>query len=380
MSRHDDIRVGSTMPINAVFTLPSTDDLGSSGALWKLVGDDDDNLEVVYTYSSDIALSIQRSGEYQRVSAASRMTVPTTLAVPDSGGHYRIVWELVLASGTHSYVESITIYPFTDAKGSGITLEMQGDQAKLTQILVGGTEANLQVYMDNIMVHEETVPSGIRTATGHEYTTTLDLSDPDKFRSSLDPYLVVWNQPSSTSTTRSTSSMYVYTPSMLSALDELNRYVNFINRDFRLEELGIQYNDLAAYLKGGADKFNGTGHITTFTMTKAKDAIRYWWLICAQWYLLRTYYLAEGMRAFDFSGQSVSLTVDLTQYLESQASNFESQIAQDMLTFKRMLHQRRVTGGDGSGTGPGRIAGRIGISFSPISRIGRNRFGGRVRR
>jgi hypothetical protein len=39
---------------------------------------------------------------------------------------------------------------------------------------------------------------------------------------------------------------------------------------------------------------------------------------------LRAQYLAEGVSAFDFSGQSVSLTVDRTQYLESEMGRIQA--------------------------------------------------------
>lgn len=113
-------------------------------------------------------------------------------------------------------------------------------------------------------------------------------------------------------------------------------------------------------------------------MTNAKGVIREYWLQCAELGALEAQYLAEGEKAFDFSGSAISLNVDRTGFLETMASNIRSNLDNNLKPIKTVMIEKGYTSGDGSGTdGEGGIAtniralGAVGISITPASCWGR---------
>jgi hypothetical protein len=59
-------------------------------------------------------------------------------------------------------------------------------------------------------------------------------------------------------------------------------------------------------------------------------------------------YMAEGSLAFDFSGQSVSLNIDRTTYIESMLGRLDTMVENQVKPVKRLLAKNGITSGDGS--------------------------------
>lgn len=58
-------------------------------------------------------------------------------------------------------------------------------------------------------------------------------------------------------------------------------------------------------------------------------------------------YMAEGSLAFDFSGQSVSLNIDRTQYIESMLGRLDSMVENEVKPLKKLLGKYGISTGDG---------------------------------
>ena len=105
-------------------------------------------------------------------------------------------------------------------------------------------------------------------------------------------------------------------------------------------------------------------------MTNAKGGIREYWLMWTELMAIRAQYLAEGEKAFDYSGAAISLNVDRTGYLDSAASAIQSELDNEFKPFKQNLVNKGQTGGDGSGDlnalGAGAM-GAVGVSLTPTN-------------
>ena len=117
---------------------------------------------------------------------------------------------------------------------------------------------------------------------------------------------------------------------------------------------------------------------TNFTMTNAKGIIREYWLLCSEMGALEAQYMAEGEKAFDFSGAAISLNVDRTGMLQTMIDSIKGNLDQNLKPIKQVMTQKGYTSGDGSGTdGNGGIAtsiralGAVGLSITPASAWGR---------
>jgi len=75
--------------------------------------------------------------------------------------------------------------------------------------------------------------------------------------------------------------------------------------------------------------------------------------------------LQEGLKAFNFSGASVSLDIDLTQAYEGLRSVTEQIIQDSVRRFKKELALRGVTGGDGDVDNPPHVT--IGRAYTSSS-------------
>jgi hypothetical protein len=83
--------------------------------------------------------------------------------------------------------------------------------------------------------------------------------------------------------------------------------------------------DICNFLMMGLSRYNGTGGtLTGYNIDSLPQQSEYFVIKCAVVEALQAQYLAEGMSAFDFSGQSTQLTIDRTQYIDSMIQQIES--------------------------------------------------------
>jgi hypothetical protein len=116
--------------------------------------------------------------------------------------------------------------------------------------------------------------------------------------------------------------------------------------------------DLVEYVNQGIALLNAAKPcVTSFNISSLPDVFFYPLINAAAYCALSAQYLAEGQAAFEFNGQSVSLSVDRTQYTDTALSRFTSYIEDQLPSTKRMWN--RSTGGTGQ------PVGSLGINFGP---------------
>ena len=360
-----EVVAGSTINSVVYFLLPVDIDTTGATAAYALV----DAESTVWTLGLADILEVEPiSLTENKIKASSIVCIPETIAVDLKGTKYQIRWLMLLEDGSrHSSSEFITILPKISGEAGVLdAVDLQTATVTLQAVLPTTGSANLEIFCNNTPVYSQAnIVSTSSSHAGYDFEHNLALST---FPAQLAPYTLVWSY--GTPLTREIGRLYVITPSIMGALRDLSTYLNRLNRKARLDELTFTTPDLLTFLSAGADMFNATDHYTTFNFTNAQQAFKQYWLVCSQIIALRTRYLEEGESSFDFSGQAVTLTVDITSYIESQISSLEAWRDANLPGFKRQLHKRGILDGDASSLSyVARTRGVAGLTDNPLSNL-----------
>lgn len=143
----------------------------------------------------------------------------------------------------------------------------------------------------------------------------------------------------------------------LTKLSDMRMYLDKVQKDIDLYT-GYRDSDLYYHLRYGLDFLNMIFPTTSWTYATFKGQFAqyvYSLIGCACLSALRAQYLAEGDSAFDYSGQPVSLTVDRTQFIESELGRWESWIDNVLKPWKKDAVKKT------------QFAGHLGLSFPTVS-------------
>ena len=181
--------------------------------------------------------------------------------------------------------------------------------------------------------------------------------------------------------TRQTTELFIVNPTILGAVEDCRRMVmKARTTQFGFDDMLFDVGTLLGWLRRGRDLFNAaSGIMTEFTMTAATGGVREYWLRYSEVSMLLAHALAEGEKAFNFSGQAISLDVDKAAVYQQLADALQSRLDQEIKPFKQNLLKKGAVAGDGNING---VAGsftstsRLGISVHPASQIGRPWLGG----
>lgn len=335
-------------------------------------------------YSSGIGFNYTSTAlpSATKVEAQAVVNVPTNAQPTLEGQSYQVRWTLALNGTTFNSFESLTVTAKTSAPvGSEDIVELEGSDASVGIVFYNPYEV---VTVDVYTHSNELIASGLHSGTavqldsGWLYTAEV-LAATIPLPAQLEPYTLVWagrNSARPNYVDRQTGRLFIVTPSMLQAVADLRLTLNKSRATIAHEEdLLFTEAILLSYLRSGRDYFNGAGlgMLTAFTMTNAQGAIREFWLRSSLVAALRAQYLAEGEKAFNFSGQAISLDVDRTQYYQGLAETFKSELDQELKPFKQNLIKKGIVAGDGNldpttGVGMRKGAlGTVGITFSPAN-------------
>lgn len=210
-----------------------------------------------------------------------------------------------------------------------------------------------KIYRDNELIFEESVQES-------DTSVTVNLSN---IYASIDPLLLLFNSDNSFVDFR----VFKITPSVLKAQKDLRSYIDRLNRKMRIDNLKFNDVDYLLWMQAGKDRFNSIPLATDFDMTEATGPIRDMWLVCSQYHALKVKYLEEGLESFDYSGSSVTLSVDITQYLDSIASSLETRITDEGQRLKANIHRRGLISGPGNWGLRRHVVGASGRSISPLT-------------
>lgn len=102
--------------------------------------------------------------------------------------------------------------------------------------------------------------------------------------------------------------------------------------------------DIIGYLTEGLKLINSIFPITSYTEVTVPESLDFYWTIAAAWYGLNAQYLLEAETAFNFSGQTVTLDVDRTGYLDTEIARLWDLLSTQLPKLKMKLVRARGLG------------------------------------
>ena len=282
-----------------------------------------------------------------QTSRGKKITVHYTVNLPDVKGDYSVEFEIV--DGAKEFVHTESLY-VGDAE---YTNDVYTIDDSISIDIVEDLGDNLRARLFD--VNTELDSSNIVLNSPGKFN--LDLSNVSV---SLDPYRLMVQGDEGHIFIR----VFRVNPSILGALEDLRTFVDRLNRELRIDSLNFEDIDYLVWLRHGKDEFNSIPTATDFSMIKAEGPIRQMWLDCSEEVALRVRYIEEGLTSYSYNGASITLDVEVTQFLEQQASLMRDRINEAGQRLKASLWERGITGGDGQWTTAHRAIASIGLSSS----------------
>lgn len=319
-------------------------------------------------------LNIQQVNNSNIVTATALASIPSSIP-PSIEYKYNFQWFLKSGSTSFTTTELFTVLsPFENEMGALSSVEIIGAPSTTLTLLLDNPATNVQcsIYQNNTMV-ALSIYSGTPTqlSQGYMYQISQSISS---LPPSVSPYSIIWSYTDIYGNSSSeTSELYILTPSMTLVMDDIKKVINKARAAAGDPITTFSPSELASYVRQGADTFNGTGQPTNFNMTNAVGPIRQYWMGFSEVVALKSQMLSEGIRAFNFSGQAISLDVDRSGVYENMANTIESSVMQSVILFKDVLAKRGLLGGDGNISPTalsGGAIGSLGLALSPVSNLG----------
>lgn len=372
----DTIEVGKSAMGTAVFSFPNDIDPRGGYVNWEFL----DSSGIVYANGNAISYEIQSNGISNIVFAKALINCPSSVPPSDVNSKYQLRYTLEAVNALpgqqstfYSY-ENISVIGLTTVPtGTQDTIELRYTQAQLSIVIPELYDTIIvQINQDNLVIGSKQVTDFTRVSSGFFYQAAIDTSG---LVESLEPYTVVWKYSNSISPNliySETAKLWITTPSVLDCVTDVKAKINKARTTlYGRPDMLFPPETIMLWLRRARDAFNGgPGGFTSFTMLNAKGAIREYWLMYAEKMALDSQYLAEGEKAFNFSGAAISLDVDRTSYLDSMSSKIQGILDNEIKPFKQNLIIKGNTAGDGSAD-PSKLQrgaiGSVGITITPAS-------------
>lgn len=143
--------------------------------------------------------------------------------------------------------------------------------------------------------------------------------------------------------------VWAITPQIMQGIVCIEEFLNKAHIEDTITELQYTKADLLGYLERGLNMFNMLPPLpTSFNGTNMQGHLFDAWIVCSCYFALGAQLQAEGMLSFDFSGQTVNLSVDRTGQLDSALGRIETEINDRVKPYKTLLVKSGSTSGDGS--------------------------------
>lgn len=340
------------------------------------------NTGTIFSTGNAYEYLVTQNSFIDAVEATAVIHVPSDIPPSSENSAYQIRWELLLPSTEPIYLfENLTVIGGTSVPlGAQDIVEVQGDPATMYLVLnklYDSVTAEVYSGVDKIL---SIVPNGkpTKVSSGYMYQATLDTTS---VYAGLDPLTVTWkylNAAAPHIVSRETAKLFVVNPPILTAIEDSRMQVSKARTTlFGYEDAIFDTSTILSWLRRGRDDFNAAGGLfTTFDMSVATGALRSYWLMYSEIAMLRAQSLAEGEKAFNFSGQAISLEVDRTAYYDKLADSLQSQVDSNIGPLKKNLAMKGITSGNGDlNSTHGGNRPMLGISIHPATNI--NRYGWR---
>lgn len=351
---------------------------GQSFANWTLL---DDHGTLLGQGQCELA-ELRQVGVRARITINGALTIPEGMAPTIEGQGLTLLCPITLALTTGAdprvveYQEDVEVAPDVTANmGAQDSLELFGDTAQLVLFTShvpddGSVTASL-VTDPRVNARTTLTPVGDAELTPLGWKTLCELNTSELPFVPPDPIMVNWRYSVGGAPQLEMSRLYVVNERQVMAIQNLRQYVQqaVLATDPGPADMTMPPSELMGWLLQGRAAFNSFGHPTAFTFVNASDTMMYYWVMFSAIVALRSQFLRESLRSFDYTGAQVSLNVDYAQAFDGLASSLEQSLTEQCRQFKAVLSKRGLTRGDGNFTGlevmPGAL-GTVGLSLSPV--------------
>jgi hypothetical protein len=270
-------------------------------------------------------------------------TVPSEALLSKDDSKYVIEWEMVSLTGKeYKVVEHFDVasVSYDDSR------EQQRITLSVTPLMltlpVVDTADSIEVRLYDPL--QTQIWSGVPLKKGiYDKYSVYSIVIPAGTMKQNNEYIAVWEY-SSGSQPPATFVQKIYCVDLftLSQTSDLRMYLDKVSKDIDLYT-GYRESDLYFYMVNGLRHINMITPITTWTSVSFKGDLSmalFAWHQGAAYCALRSQYLAEGDSAFDYSGSPVSLSVDRTQYIESELGRIQEWLNGEFKEFKKHWKNR----------------------------------------
>lgn len=381
------LEVGTAALGTASFMFPAGFNANNGVVGWELV--DADGIIHASGQAFDYQVEVLTSG--RKVTAQALINAPSNLIPTLDGQTYQIRWTLTVGGQPYYSFESLEVTGAnTVPVGTEDTVEL-ADSATFAVSYVSDRPfdtVTVSVYDGNTQVITDVKANPLQVADGWQYIAEITNPVDTPLLASLEPYTLMWKMSNASRPNyyeRSPGRLFVVNASLMSATEDMRLMVSKSRTSIHgTNDILFTVPILLSYLRRGRDAFNiAWGMFTGFTMLNAKGGIREYWLKFAEVMALRSQFLAEGEKVFNFSGQAISLEVDRTQFYQTLADNIQSYLDNEGKQVKQNLIKKGIISGDGDVTDLSAVRrganGAVAITLTPATSWGKytNRFNNR---
>ena len=303
----------------------------------------------------------------------ANFAIPTAAPLAIMGEKYQISWSLNLqGGGTQSAIERFEVVPEGDPiRPVNQTDQLIAENSFITDCLYVPTKpitGKLHYAIKDVngtIVYEKgdiqaTNPTRqFRETYCYDVTSNQPVSITSDFGAiGFAPYFGEWTYtlPGESPTTEF-HAIYVINMKMVMMMNSLRKLIDRAHLADIHPDLAFTDIDLAHYILRGIEKVNShSPTVTQFSTVNLPQNFVDITIKAAAVEALNAQFLAEGMKAFNFSGLSVSLELDRTNYIQTLADKFENEVEGNLTRQKRMW----VRNGGFSGNAAGAMALSIG--------------------
>lgn len=341
--------VGSSAVATIQFLVPLTVTTAGAGSVTLELLDD---TGAVFSLGSVSNYVLSSNANTQTVSVDAVMPLPSTLPANNAGTSYQVRATLTMPAEQPQYLYlPLTALPLVQTEqGASDQVEIRGEPVLLQLTLPNNyayVTADLYFGNDKITSTPPVVTGPTVVADGYVWSINL-ATNTDITPTSLVPYNVVWRYGASSTSNLDTeaSTLYLVTPVLIQLAKDILMYVNKARTSLG-DKPSFSSLDALSSTRLGMD-YTNLSLATNFSFTKPEGPLRQLLFLASCIHALRSQAMFESESAFDFSGQSISLSVDRTQAYESMASALEAQFNDQTPKLKQLLNTRGITEGDGS--------------------------------
>lgn len=370
-----EIQAGQSAIASAVFTVPNCN-LKNGYVTWELLTSDNECLASGNAYEC----IVRNDGLGNTLIAKSVITCPSDVGPTLITTKYQIRYTLFVEDKTFYQFENLTVASnVTVPLGTPDVVELHGSRAYLSIVTSQPYQyMRCSIYKDNQEITSANIKDHAKVSSGWLYSLTADTQN---LPVSLENYTVVFSYGNaSPAEYQESSKLWIVNASIQTACGDILARVNKARTTlYGSPDLQYPIPTILLWMRRGMDRFNGAyGIFTNFTMTNAKGGIREYWLMWTELMAIQAQFLAEGEKAFDYSGAAISLNVDRTGFLDSMANSIKGDLDNEFKPFKQNLINKGHTGGDGSGDpnvlGRGAM-GAVGVALTPTNSYGNPYYG-----